>query len=109
MPSGMRFIVRGRSARWGTISDADVEVEGEQVALRVALVRPEDLREVGQAEFAAVDLEPPRVAVATSLEGSRHLDRERFLPGPGSFPLRRHDPDASRVGPTPRRAAIMGR
>ncbi len=40
----------------------DVEVVGEEVALRVALVGPEDLVEVRQAELAAVGLHPPCVA-----------------------------------------------
>ena len=69
---------------------ADVEVVVQQVALGVALVGPEDLREVGQAKLATVHLEPPRIAVAPRLDRPRHRHGERFRTRSCALPLRRH-------------------
>jgi hypothetical protein len=56
----------------------DVVVVGDDVALRHALGRPEDLVEVRETDLAAVDLDPPDVG---ALPGDRQLtrlfDRER--------------------------------
>src|SRR4029079_10680028 len=67
-----------------------VEVVGDQVALRVALVRPEDLVEVRQPQFLAVDLEPPGVPVPAGVERLREPDGERGRRGSGPFALRWH-------------------
>ena len=75
-PSGMRFIVSGRPCEMGADQVGDVPVVREEVALRVSLVRPEDLVQVGEAEVASVDLDPPRVPVLPGLERFRQLERE---------------------------------
>ena len=55
----------------------DVEVVGDQIALRVPLVGPEDLVEVGEPELPLGQLDPPCVALAfTGLERPRELNRE---------------------------------
>ena len=81
MPSGIRFMVSGRRSRWGSSSSPDVEVVGDDVAFRDALVRPEDLVEVGEAELPVGELEPPHIAVLARREGDRELDREGGPPG----------------------------
>ena len=73
-----------------------VEVVRDEVALGVALGRPEDLVEVREAELAALDLEPPRVAVLPRVERARELDRERRTAG-GLLP-RGHDSMLAVVG-----------
>src|SRR5205814_8626717 len=55
----------------------DLQVVRDEVSLRISLVGPEHFVQVGQAELTAVDLEPPRVTVATRVDLVRELDRER--------------------------------
>ena len=74
-----------------------VEVVGDQVALRVALVGPEDLVEVREAELAVVHLQPPRVAVLAHVQGLRELHRERVRRCPRPLPLGRHGPMVATV------------
>ena len=59
IPLGIRFIVSGRSLEVGEQQVGDVEVVGEQVALRVALLGPEDLREVRQPQLPLGERHPP--------------------------------------------------
>ena len=55
----------------------DVEVVRDQIALRVALVGPEDLVEVGEPELPLGQLDPPCVALAfAGLERTRELNCE---------------------------------
>ncbi len=56
----------------------DVEVVGDEVALRVALVGPEDLVEVRQAKLTAVDVHPPGIAALLRRQRSRVLHGERW-------------------------------
>src|SRR6185369_6651741 len=72
------------------------------VALRVTLVRPEDLVEVRQAELPAVDLEPPGVPVLAGLERLRELHGERGRRRPGPIALRWHDAMVSGRATRPR-------
>ena len=59
----------------------DVVVVGEEVALGVALLGPERLVQVGDAELPLGQVHPPRVAVLAGREGSGELDREGGPPG----------------------------
>ena len=53
-----------------------VPVVREEVSLRVLLLRPEDLVQVGEAQVPPVDLDPPGVAVLACLELLRELEHE---------------------------------
>ncbi len=55
-----------------------VAVVRDEVAFRVALLGPVRLVQVRQTELASVDVDPPRVAVASGLERFGHLDGERL-------------------------------
>jgi hypothetical protein len=55
-----------------------VVVIGEEVALRVALLGPEHLVQVGEAQLPAAGLEPPVLAAALRRERLRERHRERL-------------------------------